>query len=333
MSLFRKRVSLGLDIGSHSLKLALSDSRGRDVEVWSASILPGRTRKDEVLSSDALKNRVKALMLQAEQELKGWSKSVVVSVQSPSQVCSYLELPILSDDELEMAILSSISREVPMPIDSLDITHVLVTPLSPGRTAVFYSAWEKSLSQNLHLCCEALGLNIKHIEASGISLTRELFQNRALNSGKFYAIIDIGFKQTQIIIVRGGYPYYLRDIPIGGGDITYAIQVGSQASWREAEEIKCSHPLYELMYSAGPILSELSYELRRSLAYFQKRFNCEKPDAIYLSGGGSLLKDLPEWLEEELHLSVHLEDWQQNRPSSTDALAPIYKVSLGLALV
>lgn len=333
MSLFRKRVSLGLDIGSHSLKLALSDSRGRDVEVWSAPILPGRTRKDEVLSNDALKNRLKALMLQAEQELKGWSKSAVVSVQSQSQVCSYLELPILSDDELEMAILSSISREVPMPIDSLDITHVSVTPLSPGRTAVFYSAWEKSLSQKIHDCCELLGITIKHLEASGISLTREIFQNRALNPGKFYVIINIGFNLTQIIIVRGGYPYYLRDIPIGGGDITYAIQVGSQASWKEAEEIKCSHPLYELMYSAGPILSELSYELRRSIAYFQKKFASEKPEAIYLSGGGALLKDLPEWLEEELHIQVHLENWQKSRSNPTDALAPIYKVSLGLALV
>ena len=332
MSLFRKKVNVGLDIGSHSLQWAATDNRGKDCEVWRATIHPGRTSKDDNLLGDPLKVRLKALLDQAEKENKLWSRTVVVGVQGQSVVCGYLELPQLKDDELEMAVLSNVSREVPFPVDSLEVVHLPVVSLRAGRKAVFYSVWKRAAGQRLRQVCEFCDLKVKRIEATGIGLTRELFQNRALDPRRFYAIVNVGFELTQIIMVRAGYPYYLRDIPVGGRDITYAIQIGSQVSWAEAEEIKCSYPLYELIHSAGPLLSELSYELSRSIAYFRKRFAADEVEAVYISGGSSLLKDFPDWLEEELKLPVRKESWQQIRARSSGSDSSLNKVSTGLAL-
>lgn len=331
MSLFRRKVSVGLDLGSHHFQIAATDSHGRHSEFWRAPIHPGRTGKDDHLAGDALQSRLREVTAQAERECKLWNNFVVVGVQGQNVISGYLELPQLRDDELELAVLSSISREVPFPIDSLEVVHLPVVSLKAGKRAVFYSVWKKSLDQRLRQLCEFCELKVKRIEATGIALTRELFQNRALDPKKFYAVVNIGFEITQIILVRAGYPYYLRDIPVGGRDITYAIQIGSQVSWSEAEEMKCSHPLYELIHTAGPILSELSYELSRSLAYFRKRFEIESVEEVFLSGGGALLKDFPDWLEEELKLTVRKESWQQlKNPSSGEPC--LHKVSLGLAL-
>lgn len=332
MSLFRKKVSVGLDIGSHSLQWAATDNRGKDCEVWRAAIHPERASKDDNLLGDPLKLRLKALVSQAERESKLWSKTVVVGVQGQSVVSGYLELPSLKDDELEMAVLSNISREVPFPVDSLEVVHLPIVSLKPGKKAVFYSVWKRAAGERLRQLCEFCDLKVKRIEATGIGLTRELFGNRALDPKRFYAIVNVGFELTQIIVVRAGYPYYLRDIPVGGRDITYAIQIGSQVSWTEAEEIKCTHPLYELVHTAGPLLSELSYELSRSLAYFRKRFGVEEIEAVYISGGSSLLKDLPDWLEEELSLPVKREGWQGIRSRSGAVDSALYKVATGLAL-
>lgn len=332
MSLFRKKVNVGLDIGSHSLQWAATDNRGKDCEVWRATIHPDRSSKDDNLLGDPLKVRLKALLDQAEKENKLWSRTVVVGVQGQSVVCGYLELPQLKDDELEMAVLSNVSREVPFPVDSLEVVHLPVVSLRAGRKAVFYSVWKRAAGQRLRQVCEFCDLKVKRIEATGIGLTRELFQNRALDPRRFYAIVNVGFELTQIIMVRAGYPYYLRDIPVGGRDITYAIQIGSQVSWAEAEEIKCSYPLYELIHSAGPLLSELSYELSRSIAYFRKRFAADEVEAVYISGGSSLLKDFPDWLEEELKLPVRKESWQQIRARSSGSDSSLNKVSTGLAL-
>lgn len=331
MSLFRKKVSVGLDIGSHSLQWAATDNRGKECEVWRAPIHPERGSKDDFLTGDPLKLRLKSLLTQAERESKLWSKSVVVGVQGQSVVSGYLELPQLKDDELEMAVLSNVSREVPFPVDSLEVVHLPVVSLTAGKKAVFYSVWKRVLGERLRQLCEFCDLKVKRLEASGIGLTRELFQNRALDPKRFYAVVNIGFELTQIILVRAGYPYYLRDIPVGGRDITYAIQIGSQVSWSEAEEIKCTYPLYELVHTAGPMLSELSYELGRSIAYFRKRFRADEVEAVYLSGGSALLKDFPDWLEEELKVPVRLESWQGIR-SRSSAEAGLFKVATGLAL-
>lgn len=332
MSLFRKKVNVGLDIGSHSLQWAATDNRGKECEVWRETIHPSRNSKDDNLVGDALKLRLKSLLGQAERENKLWNKSVVVGVQGQNVVSGYLELPQLKDDELQMAVLSNISREVPFPVDSLEVVHLPVVPLKAGRKAVFYSVWKRTTGERLRQICDFCDLKVKRLEATGIGLTRELYQNRALDPKRFQAIVNIGFELTQIIVVRAGYPYYLRDIPVGGRDITFAVQIGSQISWEEAEEIKCSYPLYELIHTAGPLLSELSYELSRSLAYFRKRFGTDEVETVYLSGGSSKLKDLPDWLEEELKIPVRPEGWQGVRPRVAGSEASLYKVCTGLAL-
>lgn len=332
MSLFRRKVNVGLDFGSYALQWAATDNRGKDCEVWRNIIYPQRTSKDDNLVGDPLKLRLKALLSQAERESKLWSKTVVVGVQGQNVVSGYLELPQLKDDELEMAVLSSISREVPFPVDSLEVVHLPVPPLTPGRKAVFYSVWKRAVGERLRQICDFCDLKVKRLEATGIGLTRELYQNRALDPKKFYAIVNIGFDLTQVVMVRAGYPYYLRDIPVGGRDITYSVQLGSQVSWQEAEEIKCTHPLYELVHTAGPLLSELTYELNRTMAYFRKRFSTDEVEAVYLSGGGALVRDFSDWLEEELRMTVRQENWQQINSRVLDHDSCLHKVATGLAL-
>ena len=68
MSLFRWKSSAGIDLGSHTLHWAGTDSRGRDGEVWSAELYPERAAKEQNLVGDALTARLRALVRQAEKE-------------------------------------------------------------------------------------------------------------------------------------------------------------------------------------------------------------------------------------------------------------------------
>ena len=64
-------------------------------------------------------------------------------------------------------------------------------------------------------------------------------------------------------------------------------------------------PLFELMHTAGPILNELQYEIRRSVDYFCRKFPCEKIEQVFLSGGTAMMADFPEWLEEDSQNTLH----------------------------
>ncbi len=293
--------------------------------------MPERASRGGLLSEAELTQRVGELLKQAEKEVPAWNKSAVVGIQGRGVVCGYLEFPELTRKELEVAVLSGVTREVPFPMDSVDVAHIPVEPLREDKTAVFYTAWRKEDAATLRRVLDQADISIRRFESTGVALTRELFRNRELTSDQFYLIVNVGHQFTQFIGVKGGYPYYLRDVPLGGQNITYAIQVGSQTSWGDAEELKRRYPLQELSFAAGPVLKEWAHEMKRSLAYFRRHFRVDEVAAIYFSGGTALLQDLPAYLSEELELPVLLDDWDQLL-SKKGGPACLHKVSLGLAL-
>ncbi len=327
--LFGKKIRCGLDVGTYSLQWTGYESRSHKCEVWRAPI---HSHEVEGRPEASYGEKLVSLLRKCEKETKYWDKTVTVGVQGASVICGYLDFPPLKESELEMAVLSSVSREIPFPINTMDVVHLPVESLEPGRTAVFYSVWPKTETARLQELCTACDLKIRRIEATGIGLTRELYRNRTLDPEKFYAVINIGHEVTQVVMVRGGYPYYLRDIPMGGRDITYAIAVGAQISWVEAEALKHREPLFEFFSSAGPALQELSYELGRSFKYFQRQFRVTSVEKAFLSGGGSLTPDFQEWLQEELEIPLRSESWEKLQPRSSGQDSRLHKVSIGLAL-
>jgi type IV pilus assembly protein PilM len=329
MMIFGRKIHVGLDIGAYSLQWAALDFRSNKGEVWRAALSVGETADKHAPS---FPETVQSLLKQCEQQSSLWSKTVVLGMQGAGVVSGYLEFPVLHEDELEMAVLSSVSREIPFPIDTMDVVHLPVTSLTENRTAVFYSVWPKAEVQRLTSICELCDLRIRRIEATGIGLTRELYRNRILQPDRFYSVVNMGHEITQVIMVQNGYPYYLRDIPVGGKDMTEAISLRRKLSLVEAEARKEQTPIRELIPSLGAVLSELSYELSRTFKYFQRRFKVDKVEKIFLSGGASLLQDYGPWLESELEMAVVAEGWDQFKPQELAGLAPLNKVALGLAL-
>ncbi|MGE0489620.1 MAG: pilus assembly protein PilM [Vulcanimicrobiota bacterium] len=330
--MFRKKVVVGLDLGSYSLQWAAIEPRSNACYVWRKRILSERSSKHDRPDHQSLQGRLRALLATAERETPVWNTSVVAGIQGQSVICGYLEFPELTKKELEVAVLSGVTREIPFPIETMEVSHLPVAALKEGKTGVFYSTWRRADAQRLHSLLGGCDIKIKRLEATGVALTRELFRNRKLEPQAFYLIIHVGFELTQFIAVRGGYPYYLRDIPVGGQDVTYAIQIGAQTSWQDAEELKHQYPIEELVFAAGPLFREWSYELKRSLKYFKRRYHVAEVAGVFLSGGSSLLQGLPEWLSSELGVPVQLDGWSLLNARQSDDEAPCHKIAVGLAL-
>lgn len=330
MSLFGRRFQIGLDIGRYAVHLASVDISSGKALAYSSVLHPERSGRDDYLSSESTADILTALLERHDSLIQRAKRQVVLGIQGTPVMTGLIHLPKLNEQELELAVLSTVTREVPFPMDSLEVSHLPVKSLEPGKTAVFYSAWRKVASSKILDLVNQCGLKPLRMETTGVALARELYRNRPLDPEKFYAIVNIGFEVTQIIMVKGGYPYYLRDIPVGGRDITYSVQMVSQVSWAEAEQVTQTLPLYELLHSSGPILNEIQYEIRRTFDYFCLNFPCERVSGVYLSGGVSLIPDLSDWFEDELSLDVVVETWQ--KIDGRDSRAPLYKVAVGLAL-
>ncbi|MBI5144443.1 MAG: rod shape-determining protein, partial [Candidatus Omnitrophica bacterium] len=119
---------------------------------------------------------------------------------------------------------------------------------------------------------------------------------------------------------------FVRYIPVGSGNITEAmtgsltLENGSMELTKdEAEKLKMrlgisyedeivdkgitSRQILSLMRST---LERLSKEIKRSMDYYTQEYGAEPISAVYLIGGGALLKNLDRFLSEELNIQVKL---------------------------
>lgn len=138
--------------------------------------------------------------------------------------------------------------------------------------------------------------------------------------------LDIGDQKSMLAIVQDGYIEYYREVMVGGNDFTKAI-TGTifhegraiQLMTAEANEFKHKYgypigfsegmtfqgaPLAEVGAMMRPVVERLAGEIHRSIGFFQERGKVEKIQTVYLLGGGSQLKNLPEVLTEKVNLEI-----------------------------
>lgn len=138
--------------------------------------------------------------------------------------------------------------------------------------------------------------------------------------------LDIGAQKSMLAIVQDGHIEYHREVMVGGNDFTKAI-TGTifhegraiQLMTAEANEFKFKYgypigfsegmtfqgaPLTEVGAMMRPVVERLAGEIHRSIGFFEEKGRVEKIQAVYLLGGGSLLKNLPEVLTEKVNIDI-----------------------------
>ena len=179
------------------------------------------------------------------------------------------------------------------------------------------------------------------------------------------ALLDIGAQTTTIAMVQKDELVFSREVGLGGMDFTQAVidlsrdlKPGFPLEVQDAEKIKFQHgvqgedlsssgeevndqglPLAALHRSMSPVLERLILEIDRSFGYFKTQVEGASIDRIFLSGGGSLLKGLPEAIQKTFNLPVegyNLWNTLEVHPGVDrkllEASAPLLTIAIGVAV-
>lgn len=104
-----------------------------------------------------------------------------------------------------------------------------------------------------------------------------------------------------------------------------------------------SAPVHDIRWNVinaiAPVLIELATEIRRSLDYYATRYQSH-PEVIYLCGGTARMRNLDQFLANELGIPVQVADPVSNlpvhcprfTPDYLREISPLFPVSIGLAL-
>ncbi len=128
-------------------------------------------------------------------------------------------------------------------------------------------------------------------------------------------MINVGARSTNLTFISAA-GLYIRNINLGGNSLTQSLADGMGKSFGQVEDLKVSFfsgqtpfdaedPAVAAMQArAQDFMKRLSQQVTQSIIAYRRASNREAPQRILLTGRGSLLDGLPEFLSESQKVSV-----------------------------
>jgi len=312
MFLPKKREIVGLDIGSSSIKLVelKEGKKGYRLQSLALSPLPPEAIVDGALmDSVTIIDAIKDLIGQAKTK----TKSAVTSVSGHSVIVKKITLPFMTESELEESIQWESERYIPFDINDVNIDFQILgsDAENPDVMNVILVAAKKDIINDYVSVIMEAGLNPVIVDVDAFSLENMLAINYDLEKGDSVAIANVGASITSINILKNNVSAFTRDIFKGGNQVTEEIQRQLHIDFEEAERIKVgskmegvSQPVIQKVLKEAS--ESLAIEIGNSLDFFQSASTYEKIGKLYLSGGGSKIKDFDILLQQQIGIPVEM---------------------------
>lgn len=367
---------LGIDFDSSNIKVVeLKNEDGRPRLVTYGFI---DRQVDKVANADTKKTQpdTAGLIRQVCKQANTSSTKVITSLPAFSVFSSILNLPAMSKKDLAGAVKWEAKKVIPLPLEEMILDWKVLDEKeeatgaaskeedddeevdeSTGEvkkrgflkikqrtekkyTKVLLTAAPKDLVKKYIDIFKGAGLNLLSLDTESFALIRALVGN----DKSALMIVDIGSVVTNISVVVNSIPILNRSIDVGGLTITKAIANSMNVTMGRAEQFKYDIGMDPERKGQGsvpktiettltPIIDEIKYSL--NLYKNQGQKDVEK---IILTGGSSMLLNLPEYLSQALNIRVFLGDpwarviYPEELKPVLDEIGPRFSVAIGLAM-
>ncbi len=354
----KKNRLVGLDIGSHSIKLVEIDQtkKGRVLNNFGIiglppeAIIEGSIKETQIVSS-ALKNLFR--------NLKVKNKNVATSISGYSVIVKKISLKARNKSELEATIYEEAEQYIPFDVNEVRLDFDVLSPVDESAEDV--QEGEKGNQDLIEVMLVAAKKDnvddyVSVINSAGLTpvvLDVDVFAlQNALEISNYepqgcYTMVSVGAEELGINAIKNGVSLFTRDSSYGGSQITEAIMSELHVNFEEAEKIKLGGKnigsearkmrLQEIVSSA---VSDWVNEIKRALDFVGTTYAEETMEKIYICGGASRTPGFKESLGKETNIPILDLDPFKNlviNESVFDAeylryMAPQAAVAVGLAL-
>lgn len=341
---FEKHIhTFGLDLSGSGLKIMeLSpNSRSTTIKGYADIALPkGVIQDDAILDANVLTQLIKdALSRPAYGHID--TKHVVASLPESKSFVRVIQIPKMSEAEIDNAILFEAESYIPIPIDQVYLDWQQIGQQGDKIEILIIASPKEYVDQYLEVLDRA-GLTPAALEVESQSVVRVLI-DRAVTETNL--IIDVDAFRSNLLMVEKGSLQFTSSVPIAGNTFTDAIAKGLGVTPVKAEEIKKQYGIANtteypnLKTVLLPVLNNLSAEIKNILT-FHDEHSQNRVNSIVLCGGGAELAHLSEYLTPEFastpDLKVKLGDpWMNFLNINTKAMNPTvalgFTTAIGLA--
>lgn len=235
---------LGIDIGSHSIKVCEVKASGGSATVSAVGVTPtpeGAVDYSGVYNSEAVGNALKQILSQVGAS----SSSAVVTIAGQHSVLvRVVEVPRMDQDkELKSHMEWEINKNIPFAETTIMSDYKVLPsadPNSPNMEVVMAMAPQSAIDTILD-CIKRSGKKPVAIDVEPLGIARSVATSYPEYSNEQGVVmVDIGHSTTCINIYERNSLVLPRPVPLGGEMMTRAIADAMQTGVQDAEAYKCN---------------------------------------------------------------------------------------------
>ena len=305
-----KKLVVGLDIGSHSVKACELKQTNHIYSVVNLGsiILPEGAVDDGTLHNpEAVGKAITELL--ANMKIK--HKKVAISISGYSVIVKKIHLTVMEEKQLEAYITAEAEQYIPFDIDDvyLDFQDLKTNTEGSSQTEVMLVAAKKEIVNDYLNMLQGIGLQPVVVDVDGFALENIYESNYPQKEN--VALVDIGATKMNINIITNGMSVVAKDIPLGSRQLTEQIADTFDIAMEEAEALKIGQtPAQEKQEQIAKIFTSTCtqwvLEIKKAIdLYHSNRVN-KQLDKLVLSGGGSKVAGLAEFLQRETNVPVEI---------------------------
>lgn len=298
----------GIDIGSHAIKICQLQQVGRQYKVLAvgSAELPAGAVEDGVLQEP---NEVARILQTLLKNLKIRNNKIGISISGYSVIVKKISLEKMDNNALANYIKSEAEQYIPFDLDDVYIDFQKISESSDDTdqcTVMLVAAKKEVVNDYLEMLSE-LKLDTVLVDVDGFAL--ENIWETVAQKRENVALVDIGASKMNINIISNGVSVLARDVAVGSEQLTDQLMSALDLDHGTAERVKlgivAANEHKDALESVfNKICTQWVLEIKKAIDLYLVNHPDYPLQTIVLSGGGSKVSGLPEYIAKETGLNV-----------------------------
>jgi type IV pilus assembly protein PilM len=330
----------GLDIGTTAIRLVQLSGAGANKNLVKYAYVPIDSK---IALSDSRADQQKMLQIISDllAQAQITTKDVAVGVPSTRVFTTVIDFDKLSPSETARAIKYQADSFIPTPVEQSKIDWAVIgdSPKDRTKVEVLLSSVDNEYIEKRLDMLESIGLNVIAFEPDNLALVRALTVGDVSTP---QMILDIGNKNTDLVITMNNAPRLTRSIPTGTEAIIRTAAQNLNVDDKQAEQFvfkfgmskdKLEGRVFDAISGSIDLLAS---DIEKSIQFFQTRYGTNV-SRIIVTGGASSMPEFPVYLANKFGVEVEIgNSWRNvsyapNRQNELLSVSNHFGVAAGLA--
>lgn len=330
----------GLDIGTSAARLVHLHGSGPTKSLLKYAYVPLDSKialSDSKADQQKLAKTVADLVKQAGIS----THKVAVGIPSDRVFTTVADVDRLPKAELAKAIPYQADSLIPTPLAESKIDWALIgdSPADKTKQEILLSSVPNKLIEERLDILESIGLDVIAFEPNNLALARSIASPEPAPQ----LLLDMGNRDTDLVIVMDGMAHLTRSIPTGVEALLKAAMQNLNVDQKQADQFVFKFGLSkdklegQVLQAVNGTVELLAGEIEKTIKFFSTRYNGTKLERLIVTGGASIIPEFPLYLANKFGVNVEIGNSWRNVSYSKDrenelmAISNQFSVAVGLA--